>query len=122
MTDVDTSAASVFDEIRGTHDSLTVRRVFGDAYELDGVTIIPVGRVVGGGGVGGGEDGTGGEDGKGFGAGYGLGAHAIGVYEVRGNEVVWKPAIDATRLARGGQVLAGIIAVCVTLVLLRRSR
>ena len=33
---------------------MTVRGVFGDAYELDGVTIIPVARVVGGAGGGGG--------------------------------------------------------------------
>ena len=43
-----------------------------------------------------------------------------GVYEVRGSNVVWKPAIDVTRLARGGQVLGGIVVVCATLVLRRR--
>jgi hypothetical protein len=42
------------------------------------------------------------------------------VYEVRGDEVVWKPTVDVNRLLKGSQVLAGIIAVCTTLVLLRR--
>jgi hypothetical protein len=41
---------------------------------------------------------------------------------VRAGKVAWKPAIDATRLAKGGQVLAGIVVVCATLVLLRRTR
>lgn len=114
-------AADVLDEVRGIRDVLTVRRVFGDAYELDGVTVIPVARVVGGGGGGGGEDGGPDGEGGGFGTGFGMGARAVGVYQVRDSEVVWKPAVDVSRLAKGGQVLAGIIAVCVTLVLLRRS-
>ena len=35
---------------------------------------------------------------------------------------VTKPTIDVNRLLKGGQVLGGIIAVCVTLVVLARSR
>ena len=42
---VEDRAASVLDEIRGTRDALNVRRVFGDAYELDGTSVIPVARV-----------------------------------------------------------------------------
>ncbi len=39
----DTSATTtVLDSIHGTRDALSVRRVFGDPQELDGVTIIPV--------------------------------------------------------------------------------
>jgi uncharacterized spore protein YtfJ len=122
MTDVSQDpTAAVLDEIRGTRDALTVGRVYGDAYEVDGVTLIPVARVAGGGG-GGGEDESKSGSGKGFGSGFGMNARAIGVYEVRDGNVTWKPAVDATRLAKGGQVLAGIIAVCVTLVLLARSR
>ncbi|MFW2333745.1 sporulation protein [Ilumatobacter sp.] len=123
MTDtMTTPPASVFNEIRGHRDALTVGRVFGDAYEIDGLTVIPVGRVAGGGGGGAGEDSKPeGESDKGFGTGFGLSARGIGVYQVRDGEVTWKPAVDSTQLAKGGQVLAGIIAVCVTLVLLRRS-
>jgi len=122
MTDVvHDPTEAVLDEIRGARDALTVGRVFGDAYEFDGVTLIPVARVVGGGGGGGGEDESKPGSGKGFGTGFGMGARGIGMYEVRDGNVTWKPAVDATRLAKGGQVLAGIIAVCVTLVLLVRS-
>lgn len=107
------------DEIR---DALTVGRVFGDPYDLDGLTVIPVARVTGGGGGGGGESTDHDAPGAGFGGGFGMDARPIGVYEVRGDEVVWKPAIDATRLAKNGQVLAGVALVCLTLVMLRRAR
>jgi uncharacterized spore protein YtfJ len=122
MTDTMTTApASVLDEVRGHRDSLTVGRVFGDAYEVDGMTVIPVARVAGGGGGGGGEgSGEHGDGEKGFGTGFGLRARGIGVYQVRDGELTWKPAVDSTQIAKGGQVLAGIIAICATLVLLRR--
>jgi uncharacterized spore protein YtfJ len=114
--------AAVLENIRGTHDALTVRRVFGDAYEIDGVSVIPVAQVAGGAGGGGGEGESEGQTGGGFGTGFGIGARPVGVYEVRDGQVTWKPAVDANRLAKGGQVLAGIFVVCLTLVLLRRSR
>jgi uncharacterized spore protein YtfJ len=41
-------------------DMITAKRVFGDPYEKDGITIIPAATVQGGGGGGGGE-GPGGE-------------------------------------------------------------
>lgn len=114
---------SVMEGIRGTRDAISVRRVFGDPYDLNGVSVIPVARVAGGGGGGGGE-GSANDDqtGSGFGTGFGLQARPVGVYEVRDGEVAWKPAVDVTRLAKGGQLLAGFIALCATLVLLRRSR
>jgi uncharacterized spore protein YtfJ len=115
-------ADPVMENIRGTYDALNVRRVFGDAYEIDGVTVIPVARVAGGAGGGGGQGTNGDDTGRGFGTGFGVQARPVGVYEVRGSNVVWKPAVDVTRLARGGQILGGIVAVCATLVLLRRMR
>ncbi len=51
-----------------------------------------------------------------------MNVNPIGVYEVRGDHLEWKPTIDVTRLARGGQVLGGIMAVCVTLVMIVRFR
>ena len=118
-----TKADDVLGSIRGVRDALTVSRVFGDPYEVDGVTVIPVARVAGGAGGGGGEgespDGEG--SGSGFGSGFGMQARPVGVYAVHDGKVTWRPAVDATRLAKGGQVLAGIGLVCLTLVLLRRS-
>jgi uncharacterized spore protein YtfJ len=113
----------VFENIRGVRDTLSVRRVFGDPYELDGCTVIPVAKVAGGAGGGGGEGEKAGETGTGFGTGFGLQARPVGVYQVRDGDVVWKPAVDVTRLAKGGQVLAGLVVVCITLVVAtRRSR
>ncbi len=40
--------------VRGTHEALSVRRVYGDPIERDGTTVIPVAKVSGGGGGGGG--------------------------------------------------------------------
>ena len=119
---LDQAETSVLDTVRATRDALSVRRVFGDPYVLDGVTVIPVARVAGGAGGGGGE-GTGPDDtgGRGFGSGFGLGAYPIGVYEVRNGQVEWKPTVDVARLARGAQVLAGIVAVCATLIALKRA-
>ncbi len=111
---------TVLDNMRETRDALSVKRSFGDPYELDGVTIIPVARVAGGAGGGGGEGPGDQENGSGFGSGFGLGTQPVGVYEVREKSVEWKPTIDVNRLVKGGQVLAGLIAVCITLVLLKR--
>jgi uncharacterized spore protein YtfJ len=113
----------VFQNIRGVRDTLSARRVFGEPYEVDGCTIIPVAKVIGGAGGGGGEGNKAGESGTGFGTGFGLQARPVGVYQVRDGEVVWKPAVDVTRLAQGGQMVGALVAVCVTLIVLaRRSR
>jgi uncharacterized spore protein YtfJ len=46
----------VQDVIAQARDALTVKRVFGEPYEKDGVTIIPAARVQGAASGGGGED------------------------------------------------------------------
>src|SRR3989442_3192729 len=43
-----------------TKDAITVRRVYGEPYQQDGVTIIPAANVMGGGGGGGDTEGNGG--------------------------------------------------------------
>jgi uncharacterized spore protein YtfJ len=117
---MDRASQALSENLQGVRDLVSVRRVFGEAYEVDGVTIIPVAKVGGGGGGGGGDDESGGAGG--FGSGFGVGAAPVGVYEVRDGKAEWKPAVDVNRIAKGGQVLAGIISVCITLVLLKRNR
>lgn len=112
------NGSDVADTITGTRDALTIRKVFGDAYEVDGVRYIPVAKVAGGAGGGGGGEGD--DDGGGYGSGFGMSARGIGVYEVRDGHATWKPAIDVNRVIRGGQVLAAVVAVCVTLVAIAR--
>jgi uncharacterized spore protein YtfJ len=62
--------------IEKARDTLTVKRVFGDAYEKDGVTVIPAASVRGGAGGGSGEgpEGTG----RGGGGGFGVTARPAG--------------------------------------------
>lgn len=122
-TSTDRAELAVFDELRGVRDTLAVGRVFGDPYNVDGSTIIPVARIAGG-GAGGGGGGTDTDDteGHGFGTGFGLGARPVGVYEVRDGQLAWKPAIDADRIARGGQLLTAIAMLCGTLIFLRLRR
>ena len=115
-----TNSEPVLEQLQRARDVLTVRRVFGEAYELDGVTVIPVAKVSGGAGAGGGEGHRGGEDGKGFGTGFGVDARPVGVYEVKEGTVEWKPAVDVNRIVRGGQIAFAIVVICITLVLLRR--
>src|SRR5438093_12441599 len=79
-------------------DVMTVRRVFGEPIEREGVTIIPAAAVRGGGGGGGGE-GPQGQGGRGWGGGFGVGARPAGVYVIKDGNVTWKPALDETRIA-----------------------
>lgn len=107
-----------FEELlAGTHDALTVRRVFGDPYEKDGVTFIPVASIRGGGGGGGGDH----QERSGAGGGFGLTARPVGAYRIRGEEVGWIPAVDVTRVAVIGEAVA-IVALLVLRSLLRRRR
>lgn len=113
----------VLGDLRAARDSLSTRRAFGESYDREGVTVIPVARVSGGGGGGGGENPESDDDGGGggFGTGFGMGVQPVGVYEIRDGAVEWKPTVDVNRLVKGGMVLAGIVSVCVTLVLLNRD-
>jgi uncharacterized spore protein YtfJ len=78
-------------------DAVTVKRVYGEPHEHNGVVVIPAARVVGGGGGGGGEgDQPDRGRGTGFGLGFGIGAAPVGAYVIRGQDVKWKPAIDVT--------------------------
>ena len=90
--------------IEHARDVMSVRRVFGEPYEKNGVTVIPAARVQGGAGGGGG-DGPGGE-GTGVGAGFGVNAKPAGAFVIRGEEVDWRPAIDVNRVILGGQLIA----------------
>lgn len=105
-------------------EAMTVKRVFGDPIERDGMTIIPVANVMGGGGGGSGEgpsaasrtdgDGESAEAtpgragpamGSGAGVGFGLRATPAGVYVIKDGDVSWRPALDQTRIAVTGQLI-----------------
>jgi uncharacterized spore protein YtfJ len=104
----DTQLSSVLDKLGAVKDTMTVSRVFGESYQVDGVTIVPVATARGGGGGGGGEGSAPGGEGTGTGAGLGFGVivRPLGVYIVKDGEVSWQPAIDVLRIVVGGQLLA----------------
>lgn len=83
--------------------AFTVRRVFGEPYERDGVTIIPAARVSGGAGGG---DGEHPEQGTGSGSGFGMTARPVGAFVVRGDHVTWRPAVDVNQVVLGAQLVA----------------
>ncbi len=105
-------------------DSFSVKRVFGEPYEQNGVTLIPAASIRGGFGGGEGEGGEGGE-GAPFGAGQGGGggviARPVGAYKIQGNDVDWVPAVDVTRMIVMGQ-LVGIVALLVIRSVVRTKR
>ncbi len=92
-------------------DAMTARRVYGEPYEKDGVTIIPAARVQGGAGGGGGEGPEG--QGRGSGGGFGVNARPVGAFVIRGEDVVWRPAIDVNRVILGGQIFSLVVTLLV---------
>jgi uncharacterized spore protein YtfJ len=98
-------------------DSYTVRRVYGDPVEKDGLVVIPVAMVAGGGGGGSGSDAA---EGQGEGGGFGGVARPVGVYVVRADSVEWHPALDITMLGMAGIALSALIALVLGRALGRR--
>ncbi len=105
------SAEEILGRVR---DAMRVEQVYGQPYEKDGVTIIPVARVMGGAGAGGGTgptegavEGAAASGGPNTGSGWGFGAAAApaGVYVIRDGIVTWEPAVDRNRVI----FLAGLV-------------
>jgi uncharacterized spore protein YtfJ len=83
----------------GARDAITVKRVYGDPIESNGVTVVPAAKIGGGGGGGGDSEGDGG-------LGFGLGAKPVGAYVIKGDDVKWVPAVDVNRLVGLGLLVA----------------
>ena len=105
--------------ISGARDVISVKRVYGDPYEKNGLTVIPAATVRGGGGAGMGE-GDGAE--KGSGGGFGMLARPAGAWIVEDGDATWKPAVDVNRIVLGGQIIAFTAILVVGRVLLAHSR
>jgi uncharacterized spore protein YtfJ len=124
---------------KGAEDTFTVRRVFGEAYQREGVLVVPVARVSGfvGAGAGGGEghgpwasrfghrvpdepaapDGPdeqgpvdAGGGGSGGGGGYGVHVKPLGVYVVDANGAHWQPTVDVNLVILGAQLTFTVVA------------
>ena len=91
--------------LNDARDAMSVKRVYGDPIERDGLTIVPAADVRGGGGGGADSENNGG-------GGFGLTARPVGVFIVKGDEVTWEPAVDVSRISIMG-LLVGIVALLV---------
>jgi len=91
------------------HERATVKTVFGEPYQVNGRTIIPVARVRYGFGFGGGpgkgpekeQDATG----AGGGGGAGVSIRPVAVLEISEGGTRVRPIVDVTRLAIAGMML-----------------
>lgn len=97
---------NALDAVNQAKDVITVRRVYGDPIQEDGLTIIPAANVMGGGGGGGDTGGNGG-------VGFGVRAKPAGAWVIKDGEARWRPAFDLNRTILVGQIVA-IVALLVT--------
>jgi len=95
-------------------DAIGVKRIFGEPYERNGVTVIPAARIMGGAGGGEGQTPSPAEGAAtradvagqtGSGAGFGLSGGPAGAYVIKGEDVRWVPAVDVNRLMLGFQIV-----------------
>lgn len=107
------------DILEGARDAITVRKVYGDPYEKDGVTFVPAAAVRGGGGGGEGEDAN---SSTGSGGGFGVLARPVGAYQIKEGEVTWIPAADTTKVIVFAQVVVIVALLVVRSILRSRSK
>lgn len=89
-------------------DAITVRRVFGEPVERNGVVVVPAAAVRGGGGGGSGQEPGAPGGPTGSGGGFGVSARPVGAYVIRGDRVEWQPALDVGRIALAGLGVAAL--------------
>jgi hypothetical protein len=95
--------------LQQARDAISVKRVFGEPIERDGVILIPAAVVVGGGGAGRTADPDRPRDETG--GGFGGWARPVGVYVLRDRKVEFRPAIDLVSvlaLAAGFLLIRGL--------------
>src|SRR3954469_11898771 len=89
---------NALEAVQQAKEVINVRRVYGEPYQEDGLTIIPAANVTGGGGGGGDTDGNGG-------AGFGVRAKPAGAWVIKDGDASWRPAFDLNRTILLGQVI-----------------
>ena len=98
--------------VNSTRETLTVRRIYAEPFERDGLAVIAAASVRGGAGGGSGHDEKGQE---GEGGGFGVSGRPAGAYVIKDGEVSWRPAVDPNRIVT-------MVALVVIAYLLSRPR
>src|SRR2546429_9967541 len=80
-------------------DVVTVRATIGDPVQQDGMVIVPVTKIRGGGGGGQGHEGT---EKEGTGGGFGGTSTPIGAFVIKDGSVTWRPADEIKKNILGG--------------------
>jgi uncharacterized spore protein YtfJ len=110
-----------FDEILTVaQDAITVKRVYGEPYQQNGVTFIPAAAVRGGGGGGEGDPTENTPGGRG--GGLGISARPVGAYQITGDEVSWVPAPDITKVIISSQIVAIVALLVIRSIVRKRSK
>jgi uncharacterized spore protein YtfJ len=100
-------------------DVVSAKRVYGEPYEKNGLTVIPAATITGIYRRGAGDDGS--AD-SGGGDGFGLTARPSGAWVLHEGSATWRPAVDVNRIIFGGQVIALIAIVVTGRILTRHSK
>ncbi|MCL2467083.1 MAG: hypothetical protein FWF02_03240 [Micrococcales bacterium] len=87
-------------------DIVSIRRVYGEAYQRGDTLVIPVAKVMGGSGTGSG-GGCGDSEAGGGGGCFATRVRATGVFVVDDEGVHWHPAFDLNRAVFVGQIVLG---------------
>ena len=103
---------NVTEVLGAAKDAMTVKRVYGEPYEKDGLTVIPAAAVKGGAGGGSGQDDKGQEGG---GGGFGVNGRPAGAFVIKDGQVNWRPALDPNGIVM-------VVGVAVVAYLLTRPR
>lgn len=122
MTQATRNGTTVVDTVRELVEGATRRTVFADPIVKDGLTVLPVARVSGGGGGGNAQPAEEAGPAGGAGGGFGLSARPLGVFVIKDGTVSWRPAVDVNRVVLGGQVVAVVALLTIRALIKGRAR
>jgi uncharacterized spore protein YtfJ len=95
--------------LRRAQRAVNARQIYSEPIEREGVTLVPAAFVMGGGGGGTGNDPETKREGEG--GGFGLIGFPVGAYEIREEEVRWRPVLDLNKLLGAIVLLAALRAI-----------
>ncbi|NUS74026.1 MAG: sporulation protein [Corynebacteriales bacterium] len=109
------------DTIREVVGDNSTDKVFGEPITQEGLTLLPVAKVSGGGGGGTGpaeHD----QEAGGVGGGLGVAAKPLGVYLIKDGKVAWRPALDLNKVIMGGQIVMVVALLTLRALIKARSK